>query len=78
MVDIDALVEMYEARLHYVWEHGKFMQLKYATEAPFFYDIPALEFQRSLHVDNICRELADMVMREEITEDEMWDIEDRL
>jgi hypothetical protein len=78
MVDIDALVEMYEARLHDEWEHGKFMQLKYATEVPFFYDIPALEFQRSLYVDNICRELDNMVMREEITQDEYWEIEDRL
>ena len=78
MIDIDVLVERYEARLHYEWEHGKFMQLKYATEAPFFYDIPALEFQRSLHVDEIMREVGIMLMREEITEDEMWEIEDRL
>jgi hypothetical protein len=78
MVDIDALVEMYEARLHDEWEHGKFMQLKYATEVPFFYDIPALEFQRSLYVDNICRELDNMVMREELTLEEYWEIEDRL
>lgn len=78
MVDIDVLVEQYEARLHYVWEHGKFMQLKYATEAPFFYDIPALEFQRSLHVDEIMREVGIMLMREEITQEDYFEIEDRL
>ena len=78
MIDTDELVAMYEARLHDEWEHGKFMQLKYATEVPFFYDIPKLEFQRSIMIDDIMREVDIMLMREEITQDEYWEIEDRL
>jgi len=78
MIDTDELVAMYEARLNYAWEHGKLMQLKYATEAPFFYDIPKLEFQRSIMIDDIMREVDIMLMREEITQDEYWEIEDRL
>ncbi len=78
MIDIDELVEMYEARLHDMWELGKLMQLKYATEAPFFYDIPKLEFQRSIMIDDIMREVDIMLMREEITQEEYWEIEDRL
>jgi hypothetical protein len=78
MVDIDALVEMYEARLNEEWNHGMITQFKESGGHPFDYDIPKLLFDKSISIDNICRELADMVMREEITEDEMWEIEDRL
>ena len=78
MVDIDKITAMYQQQLADDWEQCQLRQMQKATKLPFFYDIGELEYERSLCLDIINSELANMVMREMITEDEMWEIEDKL
>jgi hypothetical protein len=78
MVNIEEITAMYQQQLADDWEQCQLRQMHKATKLPFFYDISELEYERSLCLDIINRELANMVMREMITEDEMWEIEDKL